>query len=166
MGVSTTMIPVLQLLLFAVVSPVSIQDKATPHWEDVCDTSLLLSEDLKSWDDARGTCELFGGKLVDIRSLEMNYCILTHAQRKGHPAAWYWHSGNDINVEGVWRYNNPGDLILWTPIWWFSKGTIGTPDGGRSQNCLLVNLSNNADAGKWSDYTCHTPQHYVCQRKL
>merc|ERR1719153_1995600 len=135
------MIPV--ILLASVVSAVSIQDVAVPQWEDACNTRLLFSEDMKSWDDARGTCELFGGNLVDIISLEMNYCILTHAQRKGVPAGWYWHSGNDINVEGVWRYNNPGDLILWTPIWY-----DGNPNGGRSENCLHISLSNDAIAGK------------------
>merc|ERR1712126_309551 len=162
--VSAMMIPVLQLLLFAVVSPVSIQDKATPHWEDVCDTSLLFSEDLKSWDNARGTCELYGGKLVDIRSLEMNFCLLTHAQRKGVNKYWYWHSANDINVKGVWRYNNPGDLMQWTPIWW--GGIANTPNGGRSENCLHVYFSNDATAGKWSDDGCHLPYRYMCERKL
>merc|ERR1712080_707240 len=98
--VSITMFLVGVGLLLTVVSAVTIQDKAvTPHWENICGTSLLFSEDAKTWDDARGTCELFGGNLVDIRSMEMNYCILDHAYHKALPQTWYWTSGNDIDVE-------------------------------------------------------------------
>merc|ERR1719370_1284192 len=120
-------------LLSAVTAvPVNLQDGAvTPHWTPACGTSLLFSEDKKSWDSARGTCELFGGHLVDITSLQMSSCILSHYHQKGLPGGWYWHSGNDIKEEGVWRYNTYGDLINWTPIW---NSISDEPNGGRSQN--------------------------------
>merc|ERR1712080_256031 len=161
--VSITMFLVGVGLLLTVVSAVTIQDKAvTPHWENICGTSLLFSEDAKTWDDAQGFCELLGGNLVDIRSMEMNYCILTHAYHKALPQTGYWHSGNDLEVEGVYRYNRHGDFILWTPFW------IGAqdPDGGRIANCLLVGLRTDNHAGKWGDSDCNSPLRYICQRKL
>merc|ERR1711962_135977 len=154
------------LLLITVVSAVPIQDRAvTPHWRKICNTSLLFSEDKKTWEDAQGNCELYGGSLVQIRSMEMNYCILDYAETKALPGDWYWHSGNDIDKEGVYRYNRAPlarDLILSSPIAW----NTGRPNGGRSQNCLLVNLSSNEYAGQWADQPCTDAWRYVCQRKL
>merc|ERR1711996_40961 len=158
------------LLLITVVSAVPIQDRAvTPHWEAVCNTSLLFSEDKKTWEDAQGNCELYGGSLVQVRSMEMNYCILDYAETKVLPADWYWHSGNDIDKEGVYRYNRAGDfppiagdLILWSPLW-----NVGRPDYGRKENCLVVSLSSGEYAGQWNNYPCTNHVHrYVCQRKL
>merc|ERR1719228_2049209 len=136
------MIAVFFLLSAAAAVAVNVQDGAvTPHWVVACGTSLLFSDDKKSWDAARGTCELFGGHLVDITSLQMNSCILSHYHQKGLPSNDYWHSGNDINEEGVWRYNNPGGLINWIAMW-------GTgPSGGRSENCLYIALTNDKYAG-------------------
>merc|ERR1712080_322626 len=141
--VSISMLRVLALL--TVVSAAHIQNRASyPHWEDVCNTSLFFSEDKKSWDDARGFCELIGGNLVDIRSQEMNYCILRHAHHTNLPEDYYWHSANDVDDEGVYRYDLagdfpplPGDLVLWSPIWWSTD-----PNAGQSGNCIMMCLSN------------------------
>merc|ERR1719153_868030 len=103
----------------------------------------------------------------EIRSMEMNYCILDYAETKALPADWYWHSGNDIDKEGVYRYNRAGDfppiagdLILWSPIAWEK----GRPQGGRSENCLLVRLSSDLYAGQCADVSCTDHRRYVCQR--
>merc|ERR1719228_764984 len=99
------MIAVFFLLSAAAAVPVNVQDGAvTPHWTSACGTTLLFSEDKKSWDSARGTCELFGGHLVDITSLQMNSCILSHWHQNRLTPYSYWHGGNDIKEEGVWRY--------------------------------------------------------------
>merc|ERR1711962_555490 len=143
MGVTVIMLPLLFLLTAVSDAKLQLQDRAvTPHWEAVCNTSLLFSEDKKNWEDARGECALYGGNLVEIRSMEMNYCILRHAQNKALPGDWYWHSGNDIDNEGVYRHNRAGDfaflageLLLWSPIW-----ADGRPAGGKAYNCLQVAL--------------------------
>merc|ERR1711962_1875805 len=164
MGKPVTVIMLPLLLLFTVIPAAKLQDRAvTPHWEAVCNTSLLFSEDKKNWEDAWGECELYGGNLVQIRSMELNYCILRHAHTKGLPADGYWHSGNDIDDEGVYRYNRAGDfpplagdLILCSPIW-----GSGRPDSGESQNCLVVILTRNQYAGQWNDAPCTIPLRYV-----
>merc|ERR1712041_795 len=173
MGTIVTITMLLVLLLLPIIFAASLEENGggvTPHWEAICNTSLLFSEDRKSWDDATGFCELFGGNLVEIRSMELNYCILCHAHHKGLPVDWYWHSGNDIDEEGVYRYNRagdfpplPGDLILWTPLW---SAKSNEPDGGRGENCLMVYLSSDGFAGKWAGNPCTTGRRYICQRKL
>merc|ERR1711962_1515537 len=160
MGVTIIMLPL--LLLFTVISAAKLQDRAvTPRWEAVCDTSHLFSEDHKNWKDASGECELYGGNLAQIRSMELNYCILRHAHSKNLPAEGYWHSGNDMDDEGVYRYNRARDLILWSPIW-----ADGRPQGGKAENCLYVSLSSDGHAGHWNDHPCTAALRYVCQRKL
>merc|ERR1712041_33263 len=170
MGTIVTITMLLVLLLLPIIFAASLEENGggvTPHWEAICNTSLLFSEDRKSWDDATGLCELFGGNLVEIRSMELNYCILRHAHHKGLPVDWYWHSGNDIDDEGVYRYNRagdfpplPGDLITWSPIW-----VDGEPNGPK-ENCLLVHLGSDTHAGKFGNDPCTTLRHYICQRKL
>jgi len=173
-NVSITMF--LVLLFLPAISAASLKETGagvTPHWEEACNTSLLFSEETKSWDDAAGFCELFGGNLVEIRTMEMNYCILLHAQLKGVQEDWYWHGGNDIDNEGVYRYNRAGDfpplsgdLILWSPLWYVAKGGESEPNGGRNENCLMVHMSSVSIAGKWHNNYCTTLHRYICQRKL
>merc|ERR1712126_408234 len=168
--VTVIMLPLLLLLTVVSAAKLKLQDKAAiPHWETACNTSLLFSERAETWEEASGECELYGGNLVQIRSMEMNYCILRQAHSKGLTDEWYWHSGNDIDEEGVYRYNRggdftpiAGDLILWSPIAW----SYGHPEGGRSQNCLEVRLSSDGKAGQWADTSCTNVRSYVCQRKL
>merc|ERR1712098_830711 len=163
----------LVLLLIPVISAASLQERGggvTPHWEEICNTSLLFPQDTKSWYDATEFCVLLGGNLVEVRSMEMNYCILRHAHHKGLAADWYWHSGNDIDDEGVYRYNRagdfpplPGDLITWSPIWFIPNNE---PNGARGSNCLLVCLSSDFRAGKWADDSCKNKYRYICQRNI
>merc|ERR1712126_512848 len=174
MGVTISML--FALLLLPLISAADLKERegrVTPQWEEVCDTSLLFSEDAKSWHDATGFCELLGGNLVEITSMEFNYCILLHFQHKGLPIYWHWHSGNDIDNEGVYRYNRagdfpplPGDLITWPVIWYDNKDQNGEPNGARNENCLMVFLGSDDRAGKWADQPCTYGLPYICQRKL
>merc|ERR1712112_83708 len=164
--VTVNMLPLLLLLTVVSAAKLQLQDKAAiPHWETACNTSLLFSERAETWEEASGECELYGGNLVQIRSMEMNYCILRHAHSKALPSDWYWHSGNDIDEEGVYRYNRAGDfppiagdLILWSPIW-----SGGRPSGAKSENCLEVALKSDSYAGQWDDVSCTTTRRYICQ---
>merc|ERR1712243_28470 len=166
MGIVTISM-LLALLLLPLISAADLKERGgevTPHWEEVCDTSLLFSEDIKSWDDATGFCKLLGGNLMEIRSMELDYCILLHAHHKGLSEGWYWHSGNDIDDEGVYRYNRAGDFITWSPLWLDDKDANGEPNGARGENCFVVHLSSDRAAGKWADASCTNHYRYICQR--
>merc|ERR1712098_380543 len=133
------------LILFSLqIFAICDQDQVkSPHWVVVCGGSYLFSEDKKSWNDASDICELFGGHLA--QSLEED---------------WWWHSGNDIEREGVYRQADR-ELILWTPFWF---GGLGWgPDGGTAENCLEVHLSGDKYAGKWADTSCTNERYYICE---
>merc|ERR1712037_476997 len=114
--------------------------------------------DTKTWYDAKINCELYGSHLLQIDSLTENYCILDYAHKQGKTNTW-WHSGNDIDSEGVFRQAD-GELIVWTPPFW----GYNEPNGGTGENCLVVCLDSNEYAGKWWDAPCTLNYHYICER--
>merc|ERR1712142_1354391 len=141
-----SLLTLLSWQLFAICD----QDQVnTPHWVVVCGGSHLFSEDKKSWNEAGDICELFGGHLAQIDNLAENYCLLDYAQSQSLEGVW-WHSGNDIEREGVYRQADRG-LILWTPFWASWPNAVTEPDGGTAANCLCVHLSGDYHAGKWGD---------------
>ena len=71
-----------------------IVEKA-PHWEDLeCEAGhkYLFSEVKMNWEDARVECELYGGWLVDINSLQEQNCLMRHGNSQGYNV-WYHTDG-------------------------------------------------------------------------
>merc|ERR1712002_902098 len=82
-----SLLTLLPLQLFVICDQDQVK---SPHWVVVCGGSYLFSE---------------------------NYCLLDYAQSQSlGDDTWWWHSGNDIEREGVYRQADR-ELILWTPIW-------------------------------------------------
>merc|ERR1719187_1038256 len=136
-----TLLILFSLKLFAICDQDQVK---SPHWVDIC--------------------ELFGGHLAQIDNLAENYCLLDYAQSQSLEETW-WHSGNDIEREGVYRQADM-ELILWSPIWWGGvKDPMGPdPNGGTSENCLNVNTFASNAAGKWGDWPCSTELKFICER--
>merc|ERR1719147_253829 len=149
----------LSLQLFAICDQDQVK---SPHWVVVCGGSYLFSEDAKSWNDASDICGLFGGHLAQIDNMAENYCLLDYAQSQEMKVDYWWHSGNDLENEGVYKQAD-GGLILWTPIWARRAGSgADEPDSGTSQNCLMVHLLGDIYAGKWWNDPCTTAHYYIC----
>merc|ERR1712107_919613 len=56
----------------------------TPSWVNICGGTYLFSEDVKSWDDAYGQCELYDAHLWQIDNLAENFCLLDYAHTMGY----------------------------------------------------------------------------------
>merc|ERR1712142_162671 len=158
-----SLLTLLSLQLFAICDQ---DQEKVPHWVVVCGGSYLFSEDKKSWNDAGDICELFGGHLAQIDNLAENYCLLDYARSQSlGGSSWqescWWHSGNDIEREGVYRQADR-ELISWTPFWLGEANSVTEPDGGTASNCLMVWLSDGYRAGKWSDDPCTKERYYIC----
>merc|ERR1711936_164873 len=141
-----------------------IEQGNSPHWVDVCGGSYLFSEELKTWNDASDMCLLFGSHLLQIDNMAENYCLLEYVQSQGIQSSdeiqVWWHSGNDIEYEGVYRQAD-GELILWIgPLW----AGPDDPNQGTKANCLGVHLLGDDRAGKWYDEPCTAPHPYICER--
>ena len=55
----------------------------------------LFSDVTHSWEDAFGECELYGGWLVSIDSLQEQNCLMRHGKSEGYNA-WYWTDGKNL----------------------------------------------------------------------
>merc|ERR1711936_967258 len=138
------------------------QVERAPSWLQICGGSYLFSEDSISWIEAADYCDLFASHLVQIDSREENDCLLTEAvarQLNGE----YWHSANDIEVEGVIRQGN-GSSVVWGPRWRQGQNAIMAPSGGQSENCFEIYISTDNNAGKWNDDRCDRYLKYICER--
>merc|ERR1712212_625967 len=165
--VSDTLTAMQSLLLFSFLasslSSIPLSQELTPSWVNICGGTYLFSEDMKSWNDAYDECELlgwvggYGSHIAQIDGFGENFCLLEYAQTKGLPYGRYWHSGNDILSEGVWRQYDE-QMILWGPWFWDGK------DGGRGSNCAGIDLSEDKDAGEWDDAPCTDAKFYICER--
>jgi len=151
---------------FFVASSVSATEnqQQTPSWVNICGGTYLFSEDIKTWEDAKGNCELFGAHIVQIDNIAENFCLLDHAHTMGYSTS-YWQSANDNVVEGVWRQWD-GTLLSWSP-WWgaYSLHPETTePSGGEAENCAEVFFGPGIYAGKWDNAPCSAQVHYICER--
>ena len=43
---------------------------------------------------------------------------------------------------------------------WFFDGA----DGGKGENCAIVDLTEGTGAGKWADQPCTSVNYYICER--
>merc|ERR1712004_845079 len=158
----TEMQPIFVLILFTSASSVTPNKEGTPSWVNICGGTYLFSEEAKSWDEAKGRCELYDAHLWQIDNLVENFCLLDYSHTMGYNDE-YWHSANDEESEGVWRQAD-GTLLSWSPWWYATKDKQGAPNGGKDENCAVVHLTDDTYAGQWWDGSCTSAYHYVCER--
>merc|ERR1711962_1832238 len=69
MGELNEMQPIFVLVILNSASSVPLRKEKTPSWVNICGGIYLFAEDLKSWDDAYGQCELYDAHLWQIDNL-------------------------------------------------------------------------------------------------
>jgi len=71
--------------------------------------------------------------------------------------------GNDLSLEGEWRWLFSGQKIDMDPkLWWKEKGE---PNGGRAENCQIL-FTYSADTKgpiKMGNWVCDLDWHYICE---
>merc|ERR1712183_123686 len=149
-----TMFVAISIIISSFLIGIEGGEDTTPSWVDVCGSSYLFSEHTDTWENAVGNCELYGSHILQIDNMEENYCLLSYAHSQGMKTDWWWHSGNDIQSEGVYTQAD-GKYILWQPIW----------NGIRGHDCLMVCLDESAAAGHWMDEPCTALIYYICERE-
>nr|XP_027211117.1 type-2 ice-structuring protein-like [Penaeus vannamei] len=124
-----------------------------PPFAKVGDECFHLSEDKRSWNDARRRCRGMGGDLAvpsDVRALD----TFVFARVEG-PGVWI--GGTDQDNEGVWNYLN-GDAIK-AQDW-----SGNQPDNyGGGEDCLEIRSYFNPPV---NDYICSVEQHFVCEIEI
>ena len=90
----------LDSLLYLGVLTLTVSGSSLPGWEELqCEEGhkYLFSDTKHTWQDAREECELYGGWLLSINSLQEQNCLVRYAQTSGLHHGWFWHDGKTIN---------------------------------------------------------------------
>ena len=73
----------------------TVSSSSLPGWEELhCETGhkYLFSDVGHTWQDAREECELYGGWLLSINSMQEQNCLVRFAKSSG-VHGWFWHDG-------------------------------------------------------------------------
>ncbi|MGH0140650.1 UNVERIFIED_CONTAM: hypothetical protein FKN15_023262 [Acipenser sinensis] len=122
-------------------------------WRPYDNKCYYISSDVKSWPDARSDCEMRGGDLMSISSVQERTWIRTQIGVSNI----YWIGLNDVVSEGVWEWSDGSpfleELQNWRP---------GQPDNWQdNEDCVQFAAS---DSARWNDEFCTVARNYICKR--
>ncbi|XP_056591965.1 CD209 antigen-like protein E isoform X1 [Triplophysa dalaica] len=118
------------------------------HLHESSESSFhFISSERKSWTESRRFCRERGADLIIINNKEEQDFVSTMTGTEN-----IWIGLSDIDVEGTWKWVDGSTLTL---SFWKSK----QPDNRIVENCAVNHLS------VWSDYMCHVPFRFVCEKK-
>ena len=106
------------------------------------------------WGEAKGYCELFGGRLATVESAEENHAVLLALRNDDFlDGEFAWLGGSDLEVEGTWKWTDgrsfsQGGNALGHAYTNWNYGEPNDYQGG--EDCLQIRLEN----GKWNDNSC------------
>jgi len=116
----------------------------------------VLSNEHKTWEQARDACAAAGLHLAKVRSpgeVEEMKSAMDYFLGKADPAwklwdsnNWIWLGGNDLEEEGVWKYLD-GELVeTWEIPWRLGPGKDNAAYlGDQSQNALAISRVGQFD---------------------
>lgn len=143
----------------------SLVGETKPDYFRVGSKRMLMLYQEKNWTEAKADCEARGMKLLTPSSQQNNIDLRDALNKRiweNRPVAdiiyWYlWTSGNDVDREGVWKWDTTGELFTYTS--WLSKDE---PNGGRAENCMELRMVA-WDHTLWNDANCENKKRYICE---
>ncbi|MBL8815784.1 MAG: DUF1080 domain-containing protein [Planctomyces sp.] len=113
-----------------------------------------------SWQQAKTRCEWLGGKLVSVKSQELNDFLVGLISESTVQSVWV--GGSDQDLEGTWRWQD-GTAITYT-VWrsGHPENVIGAED------YLMLTLANGTRGlrSEWTSQLNVSPQHnagFICE---
>ena len=150
-------------------------------------TQYQVFSELKTWTEARDACHKLGGSLASAHTRTADTRLHRYLLRQSlletgnsstysygsyYTPVFYWIGGNDIEVEGVYKWDalsTDAELTFpptHAPALSYSNWKKGEPndtpgwyEGTDTEDCVEMDL----DTGQWNDRTCSQPQPYVCE---
>merc|ERR1719347_389755 len=154
----------LLLLTLSLTFAITLQgDALSPSWQFLeCEEGhkYLFSEDTRTWEEARAECQLYGGWLLDISSMEEQYCLMEFAQNF-QLFHWWWHDGNDVEYEGVYVHADGSHLTWLSPKWVGDSKELGFI--GDYNDALLFGTFRDFRAGAWFEAVTSWSHNYICE---
>ncbi|XP_048780983.1 perlucin-like [Ostrea edulis] len=130
-------------------------------WTKFQGSCYLFASEQASWTEAVAYCRSMNSNLVEIGSATENAfvegelkIIHSHASSGNQNEVSYWLGGNDIEIEGEFKWAN-SDLSLTFTDW-----SPGQPDNANGEDCIEL---RGAFHYHWNDLPCNTPHHFICE---
>lgn len=112
----------------------------------------------KRYHAASEDCSNLGGVLATPTSSSENDQLRDYIQQSISPGEQVWLGVSDMQNEGAW-VDHTGTNVTYKN-WDKSNSGSPQPDGGQSQNCVVLSGASN---GKWLDENCKEEKASVCQ---
>ncbi|XP_060079245.1 perlucin-like protein [Ylistrum balloti] len=130
-------------------------------WETYNSSCYFVSDDRKNWTAASDACSSFHAHLAEVEDAqEDNFLrqmlIQLHTDHRD-----FWLGGNDIFVEGDWRWYESGQYLGYT------NWNPGEPNNHHSsgEDCLEGYLTYSHSTFRWRDRPCMIRIFYICEIK-
>ncbi|KAK4324769.1 hypothetical protein Pmani_004609 [Petrolisthes manimaculis] len=94
----------------------------------------------QTWAEARQSCHGLGGELADLTDIEDLRAIYLYLHQEGIASHSFWLGGSDEAVEDLWIWTDGTPVPRGVPFWGITNDHLTIePEGGSSENCLLLN---------------------------
>ncbi|XP_069122566.1 perlucin-like protein isoform X2 [Argopecten irradians] len=130
-------------------------------WETFDGSCYFVSDFIEDWTTASTACRLYHAHLVEvIDAKEENFLkqIISNYHAGHRDVVDYWIGGNDMFVEGDWRWIHSDQRVNYTN--WHH----GEPNNYHHQgeDCMLVFI-NSRQLYKWDDRQCTEKHNFICE---
>uniref|UniRef100_A0A1A7WPF2 C-type lectin domain-containing protein n=2 Tax=Iconisemion striatum TaxID=60296 RepID=A0A1A7WPF2_9TELE len=121
--------------------------------------SISEAEGIKTWNQAREFCQIYGGDLLVIDSKDKQKAVVAHLVRNGKPTevfTGFWFGLRDSHVEGKWKWLDGTDLVegFWND---------GEPNDINNEDCGAVYDRKNFFKA-WNDVRCEVKLKWICEK--
>ena len=122
-----------------------------PSWPNYGSYEYKKFTTATTWNNARSTCQSYGGDLVSIPNSDVNNWLCSTLGCDGNP----WIGFNDIAIEGTWVWSDG------SPVTYTNWNTGEPNNSGGNEDCGQILYS---PTGKWNDSSCSSSNPYICKR--
>merc|ERR1712126_642539 len=118
-----------------------------------CETGhkYLFSSNAMTWSESVAECALYGGWLLDINSIQEQNCIVRNIRNHG-TTTWYFHDGNDLENEGVYRHKRHGAEMAYVHWNWRDTEEQTIIPRGDNYDVLAIGGFTDHRSGAWKDF--------------
>ncbi|XP_062598632.1 perlucin-like [Saccostrea cucullata] len=136
-------------------------DTCRGGWEFFQESCYYFGTQKATWPEAEAYCMSMNSMLTEIETnVENNFlesrlrAIHNHTSTTDQNEVSYWLGGNDIEIEGVFKWVKSDAPLI------FTDWNPGQPDDANGEDCMEL---RGAFHYHWNDLPCTVPHHFICE---